>query len=64
MAGQATGLARAVAQFRIEDGAAAAPHAGMRELPRRESPDKRAPALGERREPALTAVEEEDWKEF
>jgi methyl-accepting chemotaxis protein len=62
MASQATGLAHAVAQFRVEDGAAPA-HAAARELPR-QAPERRAPAIPERREPALAAVEEEDWKEF
>jgi methyl-accepting chemotaxis protein len=66
MAGQATGLARAVAQFRIEEGATptGSPQAAARELPRHATYEKKAPALGERREPALTAVAEEDWKEF
>jgi methyl-accepting chemotaxis protein len=72
MASQATGLARAVAQFRIEGGetAAPAPIAGAAPAPAlaaagaRERPA--APALTARREPALTAAaaDEEDWKEF
>jgi methyl-accepting chemotaxis protein len=67
MAGQATGLARAVAQFRVEDSAHAAA------LPRHEEPAVAAPALAAhehrpavatRRAPALAATEQEDWKEF
>ncbi len=70
MASQATGLARAVAQFRVDDGAhaaaasepAAAPAASWQAL----GSDRKAPAVGMRREPALAArpAEEEDWKEF
>jgi X-X-X-Leu-X-X-Gly heptad repeat protein len=63
MASQATGLAHAVAQFRVEDGAGAPAHAAARELPR-QAPERRAPAIAERREPALAGAEEEDWKEF
>ncbi|MGZ5036734.1 MAG: methyl-accepting chemotaxis protein [Usitatibacter sp.] len=66
MAGQATGLARAVAQFRIEEGAApaeAAP-ASRQSLARQSLGEARAPAVAERREPVLAAAEEEDWKEF
>ena len=69
MASQATGLARAVAQFRVEesvqaaalaqdtrDGAAPAhPALGARES---------RPAVGMRREPVLAAAEQEEWKEF
>jgi X-X-X-Leu-X-X-Gly heptad repeat protein len=70
MASQATGLARAVAQFRIEGGEAAAPapiaaSASAPALTAAGSRDKPAPALASRREPALTAsADEEDWKEF
>ena len=68
MAGQATGLARAVAQFRIEDGsfaepapvAVAAPAQAWQAL----GGEKRAGGQAARREPALTASDEEDWKEF
>ena len=63
MASQATGLARAVAQFRIED---AAGPVGMapQQLARHAASERRPAAVAERREPALTAVDEEDWKEF
>jgi methyl-accepting chemotaxis protein len=66
MAGQATGLARAVAQFRVDEGPGAPeapPLAAARELAR-PAAGGRAQAIAERREPALTAVDEEDWKEF
>jgi methyl-accepting chemotaxis protein len=62
MASHANGLARAVAQFRIEEGAA--PMASAHPLPRSDSAPRRPAAVTERREPALTAVDEEDWKEF
>jgi methyl-accepting chemotaxis protein len=68
MANQATGLARAVAQFRVEEGGHAGelpqPHAPVRELPRQSAPEHRHAAAAERREPALAAADEEDWKEF
>jgi methyl-accepting chemotaxis protein len=68
MASQATGLARAVAQFRVDEGpgagAAAAPLPGTHPLARHESAQRRPAAVAERREPALAAVDEEDWKEF
>jgi methyl-accepting chemotaxis protein len=66
MASQANGLARAVAQFRIDEGASAgaAPTASAHSLPRHDSTPRRPAAVAERREPALTAVDEEDWKEF
>jgi hypothetical protein len=66
MASQANGLARAVAQFRIDEGvsAGAAPTASAHPLPRHDSTPRRHAAVAERREPALTAVDEEDWKEF
>jgi methyl-accepting chemotaxis protein len=68
MANQATGLARAVAQFRLDDGAAApaqAPaqaHAPAQALPR-PSGERRASNVA-RRETALAAADEDDWKEF
>ncbi len=76
MAGQATGLARAVAQFRLEEGAApalAAVHAAPQPthvataapLPRpAAAPEQRAPATTTRREPVLAAADDDDWKEF
>jgi methyl-accepting chemotaxis protein len=68
MASQATGLARAVAQFRVEDGGHAGElpqrHAPARELPRQSAPAHRPAAVAERREPVLAAAEDEDWKEF
>ncbi len=70
MAGQATVLERAVAQFRIEDGAVAEPAVqapmGSARAPGRQAigEPRRAPAVAGRREPALTSTEEEDWKEF
>jgi methyl-accepting chemotaxis protein len=70
MAGQATGLARAVAQFRINEDAVAEPRAAE-PAPAPAAPswqalgtEKRAPQISERREPALAASDEEDWKEF
>jgi len=69
MANQATGLARAVAQFRLDDGAsAAAPapaqvaHAPSHALPRPAA--ERRPSNVARRETALAAADEDDWKEF
>jgi methyl-accepting chemotaxis protein len=78
MAGQATGLARAVAQFQIdEEGsaqAALATAAHMNEaLQAKAAPaplsapaasTARVPATAARREPALTTADDEDWKEF
>ena len=75
MANQATSLARAVAQFRIDDAAPAQPVASVAAvletgapnasaLPLRESRDERRPALAQRREPALAGADEDDWKEF
>jgi methyl-accepting chemotaxis protein len=70
MASQANGLARAVAQFRIEEGggtvADAAPMSGAQQLQRREPAQRRPAAVAERREPALTGAGagEEDWQEF
>ena len=78
MAGQATGLARAVAQFRLDEGMApampapqsaqphVAAHAPAAALPRAAHPgaETRPAALATRREPALAAADEEDWKEF
>jgi X-X-X-Leu-X-X-Gly heptad repeat protein len=68
MASQATGLAHAVAQFRVDDTGTAQPapiapgHAAP--ILDRPSSDRRA-AVTSRREPLLTAAaEEEEWKEF
>ncbi|HUP98006.1 MAG TPA: methyl-accepting chemotaxis protein [Usitatibacter sp.] len=67
MASQATGLARSVAQFRVEG---SAPDAAV---PLTHAPEGRRIALGEgqkkgaaerRTQPALAAGEQEDWKEF
>jgi methyl-accepting chemotaxis protein len=74
MANQATGLARAVAQFRVDDAAPAAPLAGgapvlesaaasAAALPLRGGRDERR-QLSQRREPALAAGDDDDWKEF
>jgi len=69
MAGQAQGLARAVAQFRVEEAApGAAPSIGeaaSAPVLTRSAPERPA-AIAQRREPMLTAAtaEEEDWKEF
>jgi methyl-accepting chemotaxis protein len=65
MASQATGLAHSVAQFRVGDGSAApAPARAPQSLARDMQGEKRHAEVGERRAPALAAVEEEDWKEF
>ncbi len=68
MAGQATGLAHAVAQFRIDEGAAAEPReaapASAAPAWQALSGEKRPAQVSGRREPALTATDEEDWKEF
>jgi methyl-accepting chemotaxis protein len=69
MASQATGLAHAVAQFRVNDSSggeaptlAGAPASAA--LPRHAGATAR-PAVTARREPVLAAAtEEEDWKEF
>ena len=77
MASQATGLAHAVAQFQVLDDARPEQHAApiggaapaARSLGRAQ---ERAPAVGARREPLLTAApaaaaataDEDDWKEF
>jgi len=71
MASQATGLARAVAQFRVDESAPAQPahrpEAGV-SLARHASPERASGALPPRREPLLTAAaaaaSDEDWKEF
>jgi methyl-accepting chemotaxis protein len=73
MAGQATGLARAVAQFRLEEGSLAALAAAQPALPvqapaaprvRAPQPAPEAkPAVAARRDPAL-AADDDDWKEF
>jgi len=72
MAHQATGLARAVAQFRLEEGApmavGSAPHATS--LPRSQhgqpqaQPAPQPQAVGQRPAPALAAGDADDWKEF
>ena len=68
MAHQATGLAHAVAQFRIEEGGATQPLAVQgpaheaTALPR--AAEKPAAALAQRRAPALAAGDADDWKEF
>ena len=78
MASQATGLARAVAQFQIdEEGAAQAAlataahmnqamqaQAAPAPLAAPTGTAARVPATPARREPALTAADDEDWKEF
>ena len=70
MAGQAQGLARAVAQFRVDEQAHATPQASIAQPPgapalARTASAERPAALAQRREPMLTAAaEEEDWKEF
>jgi methyl-accepting chemotaxis protein len=68
MAGQADGLARAVAQFRVEgsEPGAAIPTAPSRApaLARGAHAPGETRAVAARREPKLTAVEHEDWKEF
>jgi len=69
MASQATGLARSVAQFRVEDSAhgAALAHAQPAAAPA----PARHPQLGQarasvpaRREPVMSADHQEEWKEF
>ena len=69
MAGQATGLARAVSQFRVEESrpGAALPEATAHSQPVQrpalaQQQDKAAVAV--RREPALAAAEPDEWKEF
>ena len=70
MASQATGLARAVAAFRVEDAASGSappvlthPASGAPALARHG--EKRTAGVPARREPALAASgEEEDWQEF
>jgi methyl-accepting chemotaxis protein len=72
MAHQATGLARAVAQFRLDEGAPmaveAAPHATS--LPRSQrgqaqpQPAPQPQAVSQRPAPALAAGDADDWKEF
>ena len=73
MAGQATGLARAVAQFRLEGGAGAALPAAQSAGSGALASFARAPAAtadspnppaGARRATALATGDEEDWKEF
>jgi methyl-accepting chemotaxis protein len=67
MAGQATSLARAVAQFRIDDNGVAGPVSpASSPAPARVSgvARKHAPAAAEHREPELATPGAEDWKEF
>jgi methyl-accepting chemotaxis protein len=70
MASQATGLARAVAQFRIDDAGTPAQPAAIAGVLRRTHPpetaSERRAAVTSRREPLLTAAaaEDEEWKEF
>ena len=67
MASQATGLAHAVAQFRVDDAAANEPaQLGKGQIaPALARQERQPPTLTQRREPALAAAaEEEDWKEF
>jgi methyl-accepting chemotaxis protein len=69
MASQATGLARAVAQFRVEESVQAAAlvqearEPAMGAHPALGSRDSR-PAVAMRREPVLADAGEEEWKEF
>jgi X-X-X-Leu-X-X-Gly heptad repeat protein len=69
MASQATGLARAVAQFRVDESAAsAAPLAEAHMPPLARASAAERPSQLPRREPLLTAAAsaggDEDWKEF
>ena len=70
MAHQATGLARAVSEFRLEDETAGAPALGLASAAAQQQPaltrgPERQAALGQRREPAaLAAAEADEWKEF
>jgi X-X-X-Leu-X-X-Gly heptad repeat protein len=68
MAGQANGLAQAVAQFRVGDQAEAAAlpaaQGGAPALARPQAAGGRKAAAVSRREPVLAAGEEEDWREF
>jgi methyl-accepting chemotaxis protein len=77
MASQATGLARAVAQFRVSEERAAHPAAPEAADTIRHAVEPRAPAapparhaqptrapVAARHEPALAAADDEDWKEF
>ena len=64
MAEQATGLAHAVAQFRVHEDAAPAPLAAAPAAPAVSAPSaSRAVAQAGRREPVLTDAGD-DWKEF
>jgi methyl-accepting chemotaxis protein len=64
MAEQATGLAHAVAQFRVEEGAGASPPpAQAAPAPTQSQPASRAVATAPRREPLLSQAGDE-WKEF
>ena len=73
MANQATSLARAVAQFRIDESvsatapaavAAASAFSASAALPLHATREERRQALAARREPALAAADGDDWKEF
>jgi len=70
MASQATGLARAVAQFRVDESAASAAPLAEAHMPplARAAAAERPSQLPPRREPLLTAAAsaggDEDWKEF
>jgi methyl-accepting chemotaxis protein len=66
MASQANGLARAVAQFRVEGGAAAEAVAfqASASLPRHPAAEAHGGSVATRREPVLAAGEDEDWKEL
>ncbi|HSN20592.1 MAG TPA: methyl-accepting chemotaxis protein [Usitatibacter sp.] len=74
MANQATGLARSVAQFRLEESALptmpahpapAAPAPARAPVQAANAPaEPRAAAPAPRREPALASADDDDWKEF
>jgi len=67
MANQATGLARAVAQFRLDDVTPHASPAPVASQPSQALPrpaGERRPANVARREAALAAADDDDWKEF
>lgn len=67
MASQATGLSHSVAQFRVDEGSGAEPP--LLDLPAAVNVPRPRPRdtrlnVASRREPALSAPEPEDWKEF
>jgi methyl-accepting chemotaxis protein len=66
MAQQATGLAHAVAQFRVDESMAGAFPAAMPAQPHSPFLPRAVdrPAVGMRKSPALTADDANDWKEF